>query len=155
MPVAEFSAGLTSLRAALDLTKAMIGLRDAEAFRTRSIELQSVIAEALGQVIEAREAHSAQIDRIKALETEVADLKAWDADKKRYELKSVGIGVSAYMLKPEERGTEQPHWLCPNCHAKGHKSFLQASGARLGRAMAYRCSGCQGVATTEEYPEWL
>jgi hypothetical protein len=86
MPVAEISAGLTSLRAALDITKATIGLRDAQVFRSKAIELQGVIAEALGQVIEAREAHSAQIDRVRALEAEVAGLKATpisNADKQR------------------------------------------------------------------------
>jgi hypothetical protein len=36
MVSAEISAGMTSLRAALDITKAMIGLRDAEAFRAKS-----------------------------------------------------------------------------------------------------------------------
>lgn len=47
MPAAELALGITSLRAALDLTKAMIGLRDAEAFRSKSIELQGVILEAI------------------------------------------------------------------------------------------------------------
>jgi hypothetical protein len=46
MPVAEISAGLTSLRAALDITKAMVSLRDAEAFRAKSIELQGIVLEA-------------------------------------------------------------------------------------------------------------
>jgi hypothetical protein len=54
MPVAEIAAGITSLRAALDITKAMIGLRDAEAFRTESIQLQGVVLEALEKSIEAR-----------------------------------------------------------------------------------------------------
>jgi len=56
MALAEISAALTSLRAAFDLSKAMIGLRDAEAFRSKSIELQSAVLEALDKSIEAREA---------------------------------------------------------------------------------------------------
>jgi hypothetical protein len=55
--VAEIGMGLTSLNAALNIVKAMIGLRDAEAFRTKAIELQGVIAQALGEVIQSREAH--------------------------------------------------------------------------------------------------
>jgi hypothetical protein len=42
MPIAEISAGITSLRATLDIMKAMIGLRDAEAFRSKSIDLQAI-----------------------------------------------------------------------------------------------------------------
>lgn len=149
-------AGLTSsLKAVSDIAKAMIGLRDAEAFRSRAIELQGVIAEALGQVIEAREAHSTQIERIRALETEVAGFKAWDAEKQRYELKAVGPGVTAYMLKPETRGTEPPHWLCPNCYAKSQKSFLQATGGRIGAASLYKCQGCESTVSVTAGQRWI
>lgn len=43
MPVAEITAGITSLRAMMDIAKAMVGLRDAETFRSKSIEMQSLI----------------------------------------------------------------------------------------------------------------
>jgi hypothetical protein len=154
MVAAEIAAGLASLRAALDITKAMVGLRDAETFRAKSIELQGVILEALDKAIEAREAYAAQIDRVRTLEAEVASLKAWDAEKERYELKTVGRGAVAYMLKPEARGSAPPHWLCPNCYAQGKKAFFQATGAMLQRSRVYRCQGCQGVLSTEEDPAW-
>ena len=71
--------------------------------------------EAQASAIQAREAYSAQIDRIRELEAEVAGLKAQGTDKHRYELKNVAPGVFAYMLKPEARGGEAPHWLCQHC----------------------------------------
>lgn len=154
MPVAEIAMGITSLKAAFDLTKAMVDLRDAEAFRSRALELQGVIAEALGQVIEAREAHSVQIDRIRALETEVADLKAWGAEKQNYELKTIGYGSVAYMLKPEARGSSPPHWLCPNCYAKGKKSFLQAVGPIIQRKTVYKCAGCDSITSVDGAPKF-
>ena len=92
MPVAEIAAAVTGMRAALDITKAMVGLRDAEAFRAKSIELQSVVFDAFEKAIEAREAHTAQAERIRSLEAEVAHLKAWDAEKQNYELKNIGEG---------------------------------------------------------------
>jgi hypothetical protein len=142
MPAAEIAAAVTGIRSALDITKAMVGLRDAEAFRAKSIELQSVVLEALDKAIEARESYSAQTDRIRALETEVARLKEWDAEKQRYELKSIGAGAVAYILKPDARGTETPHWLCANCFAKGQKSFLQNTG-RIERArLVVGCNSC-------------
>ena len=130
MAVAEISAAVTSLRATLDGAKAMIGLRDAEAFRAKSIELQEVIMRALDSGIEAREAYSKQLDSVRALEAEVAKLKAWDAEQENYELKTIGRGAVAYMLKPEKRGSEPPHWLCPNCFANGKKTFLIATGTK-------------------------
>jgi hypothetical protein len=124
MVVAEISAGVTSLRAALDITKAMVDLRDAEAFRSKSIELQGVVLQAFKKAIVAREAYSTQAERIRALDAEVADLKACDAEKQKYELKPNYAGAVTYMLKPGARGSEPPHWLCPNCYANGKKSFL-------------------------------
>jgi hypothetical protein len=60
MPAAEITAALTGIRSALDITKAMINLRDAEAFRSKSIELQGVMLETLEKAIAAREAQTEQ-----------------------------------------------------------------------------------------------
>ncbi|MCP3445814.1 hypothetical protein [Bradyrhizobium sp. CCGUVB14] len=101
----------------------MVGLRDAEAFRAKSIELQIFVLDAFEKAIEAREAHTVQADRIRALETEVADLKAWDTQKEEYELKPIGQGAVARILKPDARGTENPHWLFPDCFERGKNRF--------------------------------
>jgi hypothetical protein len=154
MPLAEISAALTSLRAAFDLTKAMVGLRDAETFRSKSIELQSVVLEALEKSIEAREAYATQADRIRTLEAEVTSLKNWDAEKENYELKHIRSGSMAYMLKPDKRGTKPPHWLCPTCFAKGQKSFLNATGKSAGRGWLYHCTGCDAHPAGHHAPSW-
>jgi len=155
MPVAEIAAAVTGIRSALEITKAMVGLRDAEAFRAKSIELQSVVLEALDKAIEARESYAMQSDRIRALEAEVAQLKAWDAEKQRYDLKSIGPGAVAYVLKPEARGTETPHWLCPNCFAKNQKAFLQSTN-RIERArLVVGCNNCDTkIAVTKDVSGW-
>ena len=79
MPVAEIAAAITGIRSALEVTKAMVGLRDAEAFRTKSIELRGLILESLDKAIEARETYSTQLDRVRALETEISTLRDWNA----------------------------------------------------------------------------
>jgi hypothetical protein len=154
MVAAEISAGLTSLRAALDITKAMIGLRDAEAFRAKSIELQGLILESLDKAIESREAYSTQLDRVKTLETEVADLKAWGSEKQKYELKPNFGGAVAYMLKPEARGTEPPHWLCPQCYANGKKGFLVPADHSGGIHRNYTCLECKTSRYMYGKPQW-
>jgi hypothetical protein len=155
VPVAEIAAAVTGIRSALDIAKAMVGLRDAEAFRSKSIELQTVILESLDKAIEARESYAAQLDQIRALEAEVARLKAWDAEKQSYELKGIGSGSVAYMLKPEARGSEPPHWLCPTCFAQGKKAFLQSTGALERRAWIYRCQGCDHRVAAGFSPAWV
>jgi len=155
MPVAEIAAAVTGMRAALDITKAMVGLRDAEAFRAKSIELQAVVLDAFDKAIEAREAYSAQADRISALETEVADLKAWDTEKQHYELKSIGHGAVARILKPDARGTEPPHWLCPSCFEQSKKSFLQSANKTERGRLLVHCNACNlSIAVTANLAEW-
>jgi hypothetical protein len=137
------------------LRRRWLGLRDAEAFRAKSIEIQETVLRALDSGIEAREAYSKQLDAIRTLETEVAGLKAWDAEKQRYELKTIGYGPVAYMPKPAARGSEPPHWLCPNCYAKGEKAFFQPTGDRKGRESVYVCARCKGTVAVAGAPKWL
>jgi hypothetical protein len=68
---------------------------------------------AQASAFEAREAHSAQSDRIRTPEAEVAQLKNWDAEKDDCELKPIGFGSVASMLKPPKRATQPPYWFCP------------------------------------------
>jgi hypothetical protein len=155
MVAGEIAAAITSLRATLDIAKAMVGLRDAEAFRAKSIELQETIMRALDSGIDAREAYAKQLDMIGALEAEVARLKAWDAEKQRYELKSPGHGSVAYVLKPDARGTEPPHWLCPNCFHEGKKSFLQSARKMQMRWLLIGCANCNTtIAVEHDLSQW-
>jgi hypothetical protein len=155
MPAAEIAAAITGIRSALDITKAMVGLRDAEAFRNKSIELQSVVLDTFEKAIAAREAQAEQVDRIRALEAEVTSLKSWDAEKQNYELKKSGDSSVAYMLKPNKRGSEPPHWLCPNCFSKGQKSFLNpASTLNVGRGFSFKCGTCSTTSVCYMAPSW-
>jgi hypothetical protein len=154
MPVAEISAAIASLNATLNIAKAMIGLRDEEAFRAKSIEMQQTIMSALDNGIAAREAYTKQLDRVGTLEAEVADLKAWDAEKQKYELKPNYSGAVAYMLKPNARGAEPPHWLCPNCFAKGKKSFLLPTERGSALTRIYKCGDCKAESNMNGKPKW-
>jgi len=152
MPAAEIAAGITSIRAAIDLTQAMLKKRDDKLIASKVDEMAGHLSEALGKLIQAQSAQLAQLDEITALKAEIKKFGNWEAEKQRYELKGVGHGVMAYMLKPDVRGPESPHWLCPTCFDNGKKAYFQASGARIQRGMVYRCKSCDGVATTENEP---
>jgi hypothetical protein len=156
MPVAEIGAAVSGIKATLDIVKAMTGLRDAEAFRSKSIELQTSILDSLDQAIAAREAYSEQLERVRILEAEVSALKDWGKERDKYEMKSVGQGSTVYMLKPEARNGEPPHWLCPNCFARGKKSFFSGTGTMVLRRWSYVCADCKTSIAAEESPtKWL
>ena len=155
MPAAEITAAVTSIRAAYDLTKAMIALRDADLLADRARELNVLMLDVLEKGVSAREAQAAQLDEINLLKAEIMQLKAWDAEKERYELKKIGTGAVAYSLKPAMRGSEPPHWLCPNCYSQGKKAFLQSANRNeRGRALV-TCNGCgTTVAVTQNLLAW-
>lgn len=125
MPSFEIAGALASLKAASEIAKAMIGLRDATAIQLKVIELNGEILSAQSSALSAQEAQSALLQRVGNLEKEIADLKAWDAEKERHELKEVHPGSFAYALKPDSGSTEPPHSLCARCFNEGHKSILQ------------------------------
>ena len=149
------AAALSSLKAAKDIAEAMIGLRDAAAFQGKLLEFQSKLIDANNAAFAAQDERSTMLERIRELEKEVAELKAWETEKQRYELKDVGHGVFAYMNKPAVRGEEPPHWLCPTCFENGKKSHLQFSTQISGGGSVYRCAGCGTAVITNSEPAWL
>ena len=138
MPAAEIAAGLGALKTAFDLAKGLKDVNDTAALNSAVIELQE-------KILAAQQAQSTLVESVGALEKEVADLKAWDGEKDRYELKDVGApgpSVFAYSLKPEAQGGEPFHLLCANCYQHRNKSILQAtSELRLGLRV-HKCPEC-------------
>jgi hypothetical protein len=53
MPAAEIAAGITSARAAYDLTKAMLKSRDAKILADGTRDLQSHLGDIIGKFLEA------------------------------------------------------------------------------------------------------
>ncbi len=89
--VTEWDTALTSLQTAFNIAKTMVDLRDARAFQAKVIEFQRAIMEAQSSAIAANTAHASLIDQVSALKTEMANLKAWDAEKQKYELQELGV----------------------------------------------------------------
>jgi len=144
--ISAISAVVTSLNAAVNITKAMKDLNDWSTVQSKVIELQGAILEAQSGIFAANEERSALIDRISQLEKEIAAFKTWDAEKQRYELKSFGSGF-AYVIKPDAQGAEPVHQICANCYARGKKSFLQKvpsnrASQHLRGGTIYRCPEC-------------
>src|SRR6267378_1436399 len=107
--VAEVFAGLSAFKAMFDLAKGLKDINDATIRNGAVIELQE-------QILSAQLEQTKLIERIGELEKEVASFEAWNTDKKKYELKGIAPGVVAFMLKPNVRDSEPPHWLCTQCY---------------------------------------
>src|SRR5262249_26025571 len=104
-----------SLKAMGDIAKAMIDLRDAQAFQAKVIELKREIMSAQGSALAAQSHHAAMVDEVRAMKTRIAQLEAWDHEKQRYQLTDHGGGTFTRALKPGMEGDEPFHRICSNC----------------------------------------
>jgi Zn finger protein HypA/HybF involved in hydrogenase expression len=132
--VAEVFAGLGTLKSALDLAKGLKDIDNATRRNAAVIELQE-------QILAAQQTQATLIETVGKLETEVARLKNWDADKARYELTELGPGVVALAIKEAMRNGEPIHRICANCATNGKKSYLQqhVHNTSVDR---YKCNSC-------------
>jgi hypothetical protein len=116
--VAEIFAGLGAIKSAFDLAKGLKDISDAALRNSAIIELQE-------KILAAQQEQSALIETVCDLEKEVASLKDWEADKKRYELTEISPWIFAFSIKDAMRRGEPFHRICANCCANGKKSYLQ------------------------------
>jgi hypothetical protein len=146
--MAAITGFAASVRAAVEITKAMKDVRDANLLQTKTFELTREILAAQGYAMEVVAAQSALLDRIRELEEEKAKLEAWNIEKQRYELKKIQAGVTVYALKPGMENGEEPHFICTNCYQHGQKSILQREQLDVGRVVQHVCHQC-GAEYTE------
>jgi len=143
---AAFASAVTSLKAASDIAKALIGLRDTSAIQTKVIELQGEILAAQSSALAAQAEQSALLESKRQLEKEVADLKAWDAEKQKYKLVNISAhfdgAAFVYTLKEDAGSPEPRHYLCANCFEDGRKAILQAEVRSPGRVTIFSCLRC-------------
>lgn len=153
--VGEIFAGLQGFNAALNGLKALRDIRDETIRAHAEIELVRQLVDMNGEMMAAQQREAALLERVRSLEAEIVQLKSRHGDLERYELKAIGRGASAYMLKPVERRSEPPHWLCPACYADGKKAILQRT-VQTGTGHLFTCGGC-GAKTIVGWsePEWL
>ena len=132
----------TSVRAAVEITKAMKDLNDANLLQTKTFELTREIMAAQSYAVDAVTAQSDLLQRVRQLEEEKAKLETWNAEKSRYELKSIQTGVTVYALKESMEQGEEPHYLCPTCYNRGQKSILQREVRSPGMVRMQICHEC-------------
>lgn len=156
--LAEISAGLGSLNAAKSIIQGLQAIKTEASVNEVKIQLQSLILDAQQGLFAAQQAEAATTERIRKLENEIVNLKDWSAEKQHYELKSLGMGAFAYMLKAAVRGTEPAHWLCATCYRNGQPSIIQHQGPPKGEPgnAVHSCPSCKATFTLRHWtrPAW-
>lgn len=138
------SAALTSLKAAIDISKGLAQLRQDWEIQERINEMNRALSAAYSELLTGQREQAVMFEENEALKKEVARLKAWDCEKERYVLQARSVhnpGAIAYRLKDECGGSEDGPWLCPTCFDDGTPSYLQhREGPR--RTVIAACPRC-------------
>ena len=138
--IAEFNALIQSIKALNDLVKAAHGLRNFNQFVTAVSEINAKLLDAQTAALTLQEKQSLLTNRVSQLEKEIMDLKNWDSEAKRYQLKEITPGFFAYVLKQEMQSSEPEHMLCANCFHDHQKSILQSD-----RYFKHKCNRCKSA----------
>jgi hypothetical protein len=135
MVAAEILSGIGGLKAAFDIAQ---GLKNID----NTVRRNAAVIELSEKIIAAREAQSALLDRVGALEKEVAGFEAWEATKARYQLEKRPPGTFMYSLKKGMEEGEPPHHICAKCFEHRKRSILHSSGDEGGLEI-FECFECK------------
>lgn len=142
MPDMTLIAGtVASLKAASDLAKGLVGIRDATMINDKVIELQRVILAAQSDAFAAQSELFSMAEKIRELEKQVAEVYAWQAEARRYKLTHLPPGAYVYILTAEAANGEPTHYICATCYEAGKKAILQSKGAIQGIETLH-CNRC-------------
>jgi hypothetical protein len=133
----EISSLLTSAKIAYDLAKGITALKS-EVDRNQAVsKILEVLIAVQTDALSMQGKQSSLTSRITELENQLEQLKNWESELQRYQLKHFAFGGYAYSLKPGMENAEPPHYLCASCMNQRKKSILQPSSEAF-----LRCSLC-------------
>jgi hypothetical protein len=149
----SIAAVFSSLNTAKEIAKGMVNLHTATEIQAATIDLNGKIIDAQQQLFSVNQAQTAQAERIRELEGQIAAMKDWDAQKQRYKLAAPSSGGMVYALQKSMSDGEPPHYLCAACFKKGQPSILQGKEGRNTKAEGwlggcYQCPTCKSEAMT-------
>ena len=130
MPEPTFQSAALTFAAAAKGLKALKDMVSGEAKTQAQVsDLYDLILSAQVSAMEDSVKQSAMIDQIRELKKQIADMKAWDTEKQRYQLANAHASIIVYALKKSMSNGELAHYLCANCYQNGQKSILQGTAA--------------------------
>ena len=139
--IAETSATIGGIKAAMDMAKGVISLKTATEINQAIIDIQSKLLEAQSSAFDDKERISNLTQRIRELEKALTSKDDWAAQKARYVLTESPLGAFSYNLKDPIDG-EPFHRLCVKCAEDGFKSVLHTITKHSGGEIV-RCERCQ------------
>lgn len=142
MDMASIQAAVMSLKAAADIASGLIKLKTASEIQAKVAELNAEIISAQTSALAANSEQFALLKKVRDLEEEVARVKAWEAEKERYELHEHTAGIFTRRLKASMQSGEPMHEICANCYETQRKSPLQTQRGERHTTVLF-CPACK------------
>jgi hypothetical protein len=153
MDMGSITAAVGSLKVAGEIAHGLITLKTTTEVQAKAIELNHKIIDAQHQIFAANAAQTTLVERIRELESQIARMRDWDAQKQRYKLATPFPGCMVYALQKSMSEGQPAHYLCTSCFQKGEPSILQGREGRQtkeGKARAaYWCPVCESAAPSQ------
>lgn len=141
MDLALIQGTISGLKTAADIAKGLMELKSMSDVQAKVIELQSAILAAQSSALAANADQAAMVDEIRTLKEEITRVKAWEAQKQRYQLTQFGEGAAVvYALKESMSASEPPHLICTKCYEEGKRMILQPT--RVNGFAHLTCPSC-------------
>lgn len=125
MDLVAIQAAISSLKAAADISKSIMDMKNMSEVQGKVIELQSALLEAQNCALMATTSQFELQEKIRELEAKLNEKGNWVKEKARYQLVSPWRGpAQTYALKQSEANGEEPHLVCSSCFNKEAKEIL-------------------------------
>ena len=147
MDLGQITSAVSSLKVAGDIAVGLINLKTMAEVQSKAIELNQKIIAAQHDIFAANAAQTALIERVRELEKQIAEMKAWEGQKQRYKLAIPSSGATVYALRKSMSNGEPPHYLCTNCFQAGKPSILQNLKDKEGWHVLV-CANCKAIVRT-------
>ena len=151
MVISEASAAIGSIKTALDIAKAIAGLKSATDVNSAVIDIQRALLDAQTAAFDDRERQADQQRRIAELENKLSQVHQWEGEKSRYKLTETETGALVYALLPEHANGDPEHRLCVKCFNEDRKSILQVHRRHSGGEIV-QCHHCNIKMTLSPFP---
>lgn len=146
----------SAFRQAYEIIKTLLKLKMESDVLKKLSELQAVLIEAQTSQLSLLEQNSSLVKSRDALEREIAVLKDWETESKRYTLHTIERGIFVYALKEQEAQGEPAHWLCPHCFSEKKKGILNRIEKTNTMDYHYKCScGYELIIFNRTEPEYI
>lgn len=148
MDLSAIQGAIVSLKAATDISSALLGMKVTGEVQTKVIELQTALLAAQNAALSATAAQFELQEKVRGLEAQLQTKNDWDVIRARYRLVSPwGGAAQAYSLLREAADGDAPHLACAACFHNRRIAILNPITNREGWVQMV-CPVCKSTMDT-------